>query len=136
MSNGTQIEVKRTRGRKKPFTMSEDTIHKAVVQHLKVRARPDCLWFHVPNGGSRNVAEAAKLKAMGTTPGIPDLCLIIGGTTHFLELKTRKGKLSQAQWIAKVRAEKAGAVYAVAHGLDEALLQLSEWGIMLGSKPR
>ena len=33
------------------------------------------LLFHIPNGGSRNKAEAANLKAQGVKPGVPDLCL-------------------------------------------------------------
>ena len=33
------------------------------------------LLYHCPNGGSRNKAEAVKLKQMGVKAGIPDLCL-------------------------------------------------------------
>ena len=33
------------------------------------------LLHHCPNGGSRNKAEAVKLKQMGVKVGIPDLCL-------------------------------------------------------------
>ena len=37
--------------------------------------RPELLLlFHVPNGGSRNKAEAANLKRQGVRPGVPDLC--------------------------------------------------------------
>ena len=33
------------------------------------------LMYHIPNGGSRNKAEAARLKAQGVKPGVPDICL-------------------------------------------------------------
>ena len=112
-------------------TISEDQIQKAVVRHLTLLGNPRCHWFHVPNGGSRNVAEASKLKAMGTRAGVADLVLTINGRTHFLELKTTKGKVSAAQKLEKVRAEAAGATYVVAHGLDAALDQLTQWGALM-----
>ena len=34
------------------------------------------LLFHVPNGGSRHVVEAKKLKALGVLAGVPDLILL------------------------------------------------------------
>lgn len=37
---------------------------------------PELEWFHaIPNGGSRNKAEAARLKAEGVTPGVADTFL-------------------------------------------------------------
>lgn len=33
------------------------------------------LLYHIPNGGSRNAAEAASLKRQGVKAGVPDLCL-------------------------------------------------------------
>lgn len=39
---------------------------------------PELKWLlHIPNGGSRHKSEAAKLKAMGVSPGFPDLFLPI-----------------------------------------------------------
>ena len=53
--------------------------------------------FHVPNGASRNIIEASKLKAMGVVPGIPDMILCINSKTTFFELKAENGRLSPAQ---------------------------------------
>jgi hypothetical protein len=57
--------------------------------------------FHIPNGGSRNRIEAARLKAQGVCPGVPDLCLPVArGAYHglFIELKRQKGgRLSDEQ---------------------------------------
>ena len=33
--------------------------------------------IHIPNGGSRNVIEAAKFKKMGVKAGVPDLQLLV-----------------------------------------------------------
>lgn len=48
------------------------------------------LMFHIPNGGKRTKYEAARFKAMGVVPGIPDLFLAIPkGGYHgmFIEMK-------------------------------------------------
>ena len=51
------------------------------------------LVFHIPNGGSRNKIEAAKLKMMGVTPGVPDYaCNMNGGRIAYIELKRPDGK--------------------------------------------
>lgn len=55
---------------------------------------------HIPNGGSRNAIEAAKMKQMGVVPGVCDLMLTVprnGYAGAFFELKTSKGKLSEHQ---------------------------------------
>ena len=63
-------------------TDSEADIHKAVVEWAdrQAKARPElALLFHPPNGGSRHIAEATKLKAMGVRKGVPDLLLPCSG---------------------------------------------------------
>ena len=43
------------------------------------------LLYHVPNGGSRNKIEAARLRAQGVKSGVPDLCLPVArGGNHGL----------------------------------------------------
>lgn len=55
------------------------------------------LIFHVPNGGTRNKAEAAKLKALGVIPGIPDIICLYNNKPIAIEFKTSSGKLSKPQ---------------------------------------
>lgn len=79
---------------------------------------------HIPNGGSRNKAEAARLKAQGVRAGVPDICLPAArGCYHglYIELKRRNGgRVSEAQreWIEYL--ENAGYCARVCHGWDEA----------------
>jgi len=55
------------------------------------------LFFHVPNGGSRNKIEGMQLKASGVIPGIPDMILLHKGSAYGFELKKQDGKVSEAQ---------------------------------------
>lgn len=50
--------------------------------------------YHVPNGGKRNPAEAARFKAMGVKAGVPDLCLPVpmnGYAGLYIEMKYGSG---------------------------------------------
>ena len=68
------------------------------------------LLFHIPNGKGRTKAEAGLLKAMGTIPGVPDVCLPVasrGFHGSYLELKRRRGRTSAAQegWLHALEAQ-------------------------------
>lgn len=82
------------------------------------------LMFHIPNGGHRNKATAAKLKAAGVKAGVPDLFLPVAKGGYFglfIELKRADGGVvssAQKEYIAAL--EKQGYLCAVAHGFDEA----------------
>lgn len=82
------------------------------------------LMYHVPNGGSRNKAEAANLKRQGVKSGVPDVCLPVPrGNSHgaYIELKRIKGgKISpaQAEWMDKLL--KQGYAVACCRGWQEA----------------
>jgi hypothetical protein len=105
----------------------EEQLHRAVVQLLMLYANRGLLAFaHVPNGGRRTRAEAGVLKAMGTTPGVPDLLIWLPSGGHFqIELKAGTGRLSahQAAWIN--RMSDMGVTVHVIRSLDglEALLR-------------
>ena len=80
--------------------------------------------YHVPNGGFRNVREAANLKASGVRAGVPDLHLPVKCGQYsglFIELKIGKGKASPEQEIWKAYLNEAGYYATVCHGYLEAV---------------
>jgi hypothetical protein len=81
-------------------------------------------FFAIPNGGSRHLLEALKLKRCGVQRGVPDICVPIpSGSYHglFIELKRVSGsKVSdeQAEWINYLN--KMGYYAKIAYGFIEA----------------
>jgi hypothetical protein len=89
------------------------------------------VWFtHIPLGGLRSKIEAAILRGLGTARGTPDLLIVADGKAHFLELKSARGRLNEVQRVVHERLREAGAVVAVAHGIDQALAQLEAWNLL------
>lgn len=82
--------------------------------------------FAVPNGGSRHPVEAARLKAEGVRPGVPDLFFYQargGYFGMFIEMKRRKGAKSvvtggQEGFMKRARVQ--GYLCVVAWGCEEA----------------
>lgn len=121
----------RRRARRVPeLTVSESQIQVAVIAHLRAYAWPDVVFWHVPNGGARSKAEAARFKAQGVVAGIQDIHILHNRRLLVLELKTERGRLSPEQRTMLDRMSAAGAVTAVAYGLDQALAILKAWGVL------
>lgn len=82
---------------------SEDTEQKTVIQWARLCSGrwPELkLLHHIPNGGSRNQKEAAKLKRMGVLAGVADLHLPVArGGYHslYIEMKYDDGRIQQSQ---------------------------------------
>ena len=82
------------------------------------------MMFHIPNGGKRGKAEAARFKAQGVKAGVPDIFLAAPhGGYHglFIELKRIAGgrcTAEQKEWIRELSAQGYMAVRA--NGWEEA----------------
>lgn len=108
----------------------EQSLHQAVVAHMRLRCQPLTFWWHTPNEGKRGWVNAAHLRAMGMQAGIPDLLILKAGELFGLELKSAKGRLTPSQVLTMQRLMQCGAQVAVAKSLDEALVTLECWGVI------
>lgn len=111
-------------------TPLEHDEQKALVQWLKWQ-HPGLLFSATPNGGHRHPATAARLKAEGVQPGVPDLTIYEPrGRYHglFIEMKRRRGgQLSPEQkvWLAALEARDYRV--AVCKGFEEAKATIEEY---------
>ena len=106
---------------------SEATEQERVVNWARrneYRALSLALLHHIPNGGSRNKIEAARLKAQGVKAGVPDLFLPVPMNDTpglYIEMKFGKNTTSKQQewWIEQL--QKHGYAVHVCWGADEAI---------------
>lgn len=113
--------------------VTEHQLQKAYFEWVRLKAVKDWryrLIFAVPNAARRSYALAARMKAEGLLPGVPDVCVPLkarDGGVLFLEFKTGKGKLSadQVQVIEYLR--KAGNSVSVVRSLKDAKAITTGW---------
>lgn len=108
---------------------SEEYIQIYLVSFLKkLQAEESFLFWHTPNGGSRDKREAGKFKLMGMLAGVPDLCIMGRGIFHMIELKKNKSALSQSQeeFIDKAKSLGFSTNTIFADNVDDALYQLTQ----------
>lgn len=88
------------------------------------------LLHHSPNGGRRDLKEAARFKRMGTRAGFPDIILLlpsIGGHFLAMELKYGRGVQTESQKAMEKAIEAAGGKYAVVRCFEDFFNIVSGW---------
>lgn len=86
--------------------------------------------FAVPNGGRRDRVSGAKLKAEGVLPGVSDLILLLPRGRHhglLIEMKTERGKQSQAQRDWQRDMVHRGYKYMVIRSIDEFIDRVTDY---------
>ena len=84
------------------------------------------LAFHIPNGGQRHKAVAAKMKKEGVKKGVPDIMIALpkgdwaGLFIEFKAARPHSASVSkeQKQWLEKLR--QSGYLAVVCRGVEEA----------------
>ena len=113
----------------KKAKMSEAALQTHVCKLLTAYGRYEICWWACPNGEQRNPKTAARLKQQGVRAGAADLMFVIDHLFHGLELKTEIGTLSKAQLQFQEDLERAGGIYHVAFGLEQAIAALINMGL-------
>lgn len=109
----------------------EIVLHIQVASVLKKYLADGWAFTHPASGEHRDKRTAAKLKAMGTMPGWPDLIFISPeGRFHGLELKRKGGSLNDNQKAFRMAAIANGWPFCVADSFDDAIAVLNAWGCL------
>jgi hypothetical protein len=88
--------------------------------------------FAIPNGGFRSRATAARLKAEGVSPGVPDL--FVPKHLLWIEMKRLKGgklSLEQRDW-QRYLVDDCQHTWIVCHGAEDAKAQISAFFEAIG----
>jgi hypothetical protein len=102
-----------------------------VLDYLDAFGRREFDWFAIPNGDKRHPRVAMRLKAEGVMPGVADICIRLDrGRSCWLELKSKKGRLSDEQIGFGVRSKMLGHQWACVKTLEEAIDVLLDWGVL------
>jgi len=121
--------------KKYSISASESDHQKSVIEWAQrkdiLRKYPDLeLLFHIPNGGSRNKAEAANLKLQGVKSGVPDLTLPVAkGQYHglFVEMKKLGGTETKNQAWWRERLLNQGYLSVVCHSCTAAIMTIEAY---------
>lgn len=113
------------------------------MNHPEAQLQSSCVtWFRyqfssiskmliaIPNGGSRNIIEAANLKKQGVVSGVSDLILFQqrgGYGALCIEMKTKTGKQSTSQIEWQIEAEKNGYKYVICRSVDEFINEILDY---------
>jgi hypothetical protein len=107
----------------------EDELHHAALKLLRMALPDDALVFHCPNGGARTVQAGARMKALGTLAGIPDLLIVWRGRLFCLELKSSVGRRSAVQIATHDRLQAAAVPVATCASIEAVIDALAGWAI-------
>lgn len=103
--------------------MTEAKEQEALIQRAQYHPITRDLLYAIPNDGKRSVITGAAFKRRGLRPGMPDICLPYpsnGFHALYIELKTAKGKPTQAQLDCIANLNRVGNLAVIAYGWEQA----------------
>lgn len=110
--------------------VTEKALHQATAQFLSLALTPPDWFTTMPLGGGGK-ARGGQLKAAGTKAGTPDILIISRGRAYWIELKTKRGSLSEQQRLTAVELKNADCAWCVCRSVEEVEERLIAWGFNL-----
>jgi hypothetical protein len=110
----------------------EGPIHKAILAYLHY-ALPGAWIMHPANelnlGGDRvaNAIAQRRAKSLGMVPGAPDIIALWHGNLWAFEVKSAKGRVSDAQAAVGAHIERMGGRWSVVRSVDDAAACVAQW---------
>ncbi len=111
-------------------TANEGRIQNGIVDFLRVVLPLDHIVYANANAARRTASGRASNGVPGLMPGIPDLSVACPGSRIlYFEVKTARGRLSEAQSDVVNRLRAAGCFVAVVTSIDDVERALATWGV-------
>jgi hypothetical protein len=106
----------------------EQDFHKMVAEYLDLVLTPETFWTTIPLGGGGRL-RGAVLKGMGVKAGVPDILLVHRERAFFIELKSARGRMSDAQIETGIKLSIAGGRTFLCRSIDDIRDALNWFGI-------
>jgi len=110
--------------------ISEKALHRATAEYLTLALTAPDMFTTFPMGGGGK-ARGGQLKASGAKAGLADILILKSGRAYWIELKTKRGHLSEQQRLMAVDLRNAGCEWCVCRSVEEVEERLTEWGFSL-----
>ncbi|MPV99836.1 VRR-NUC domain-containing protein [Bombella apis] len=108
----------------------EDILHASIWRQLQHLLPETCLSWSVENRGNGE-REGKRRKSRGCIPGVPDLHFLHDGRLLCVELKTKSGRLNEAQAALHERIRQCGGAVSVCRSLEDVVAFLTENGVKM-----
>jgi hypothetical protein len=108
--------------------ISEATIHKTVMDWVRLHDILNGLVIHIPNEGRRSERYGRLLRDMGMRAGVSDLFICMakhGFHGAWIELKSARGRISTEQALFQLDMANQGYFTMVCYSIDEAIKTIS-----------
>jgi hypothetical protein len=103
--------------------MKEADLHRQVCDYLGLALLPPAWFTTFPADG------ATRRGRIGLKRGVPDILIVHDGRAYWIELKSRRGQVSNDQGWTILAIEAAGARAYVCRSLDDVIIGLRYWSI-------
>lgn len=104
--------------------ISEETIHKIVMDWVRLNPEIKRLIFHIPNEGRRSQGYGRLLRDLGMRRGVSDLFIAMPRRNYhgaWIELKSANGKLSEDQALFQLDMAQQNYFVTVCWAVEEAI---------------
>lgn len=100
----------------------EAALQRTIIAFLKLLPSPDKggpYWTAINPAPPKGRIQGTIAKSLGAKAGVPDLLLVYRGRAVFVEIKARKGRLSDVQKAAADEITLAGGLWVEVRSLEE-----------------
>jgi hypothetical protein len=105
----------------KPIVHAEWRGQETIAKFLDLALPAEAFWTSIDMGPARSKAVGGMRKARGLKAGVPDMVIVYQRTTLWIECKTARGTLSNAQKRVRFALLANGHHYAQARSLEDVI---------------